>query len=410
METTTRSPHKPWLWLCLGGLALFLALLAEPSSHATAQTVPSPLTPTATETVTETATPVETVVERPTPTATMTATPTEVVSATATSSATATITVTVTSTPTVTATPTRTSVPLPTLDLIIYTVQPGETLSSIARRYYTTVSLLVSLNNLSNPNRIYVGQRLRIPRPPRAPLPYVRPTPTPIPADSAPDSAADFVNPFTRYWPTPSGALDLFSPVQGVMYHSPLEVIGFSQSDAEGIVVQLVDEDGNLLAERETIGGAGLNYDFFQTYLRFDVTETQPALLRIFTVAQGAGADEVVEIPLTLLPGQRTLDMIAPLVGEVLCDSLYAAGYATSLSDQLVLTIGSRTRVEELEKVDLTAKGRYGSFTFSQDYVVAKAEPLLIGAYTLDEAGLFTDFTRIPVTIYGADSEVCGYQ
>ena len=45
---------------------------------------------------------------------------------------------------------------------IAYTVQPGDTLSAIAVRYNTTVSQLVTLNNIQNPNLIYVGQVLEI--------------------------------------------------------------------------------------------------------------------------------------------------------------------------------------------------------------------------------------------------------
>ena len=42
----------------------------------------------------------------------------------------------------------------------VHVVQAGDTLSSIARRYGTTVSALVALNNLPSANTIYVGQRL----------------------------------------------------------------------------------------------------------------------------------------------------------------------------------------------------------------------------------------------------------
>lgn len=44
-----------------------------------------------------------------------------------------------------------------------YSVQPGDTLSGIAARHGTTVSTLVSLNGIANPNRIYVGQTIRLP-------------------------------------------------------------------------------------------------------------------------------------------------------------------------------------------------------------------------------------------------------
>ncbi len=46
---------------------------------------------------------------------------------------------------------------------IVYTVRAGDTLALIARRYNTTVAVLAQLNGIANPNRIYIGQRLRVP-------------------------------------------------------------------------------------------------------------------------------------------------------------------------------------------------------------------------------------------------------
>lgn len=45
-----------------------------------------------------------------------------------------------------------------------YEVQPGETLTQIARRYNLTVEELAALNGISDPNSIQVGQRIRVPR------------------------------------------------------------------------------------------------------------------------------------------------------------------------------------------------------------------------------------------------------
>ncbi|MGL5694236.1 MAG: GH25 family lysozyme [Peptostreptococcaceae bacterium] len=47
-------------------------------------------------------------------------------------------------------------------ETIYYTVQNGDTLSIIAKRYNTTVAELCLINNISNPNLIYVGQVLKI--------------------------------------------------------------------------------------------------------------------------------------------------------------------------------------------------------------------------------------------------------
>lgn len=45
---------------------------------------------------------------------------------------------------------------------IIYTVKRGDTLSELALRYGTTVQSIANLNNISNVNLIYIGERLRI--------------------------------------------------------------------------------------------------------------------------------------------------------------------------------------------------------------------------------------------------------
>lgn len=44
-----------------------------------------------------------------------------------------------------------------------YTVKKGDTLSEIAQKYGTTVSKLVSLNHIKDPDKIYVGQKIKLP-------------------------------------------------------------------------------------------------------------------------------------------------------------------------------------------------------------------------------------------------------
>lgn len=45
---------------------------------------------------------------------------------------------------------------------VIYTVQAGDTLTSIAKKFGTTYQELARKNNIANPNVIYVGQKLKI--------------------------------------------------------------------------------------------------------------------------------------------------------------------------------------------------------------------------------------------------------
>jgi lipoprotein-anchoring transpeptidase ErfK/SrfK len=69
----------------------------------------------------------------------------------------------------------------------IYTVNPGDTLGTIAGRFGTTVATLMRANSLNNPNFVYTGQRLNIPgsistQPAPNPVPAPAPAPAPLPA------------------------------------------------------------------------------------------------------------------------------------------------------------------------------------------------------------------------------------
>lgn len=48
------------------------------------------------------------------------------------------------------------------LNHILYTVKPRDTLTAISRRYNVSINSIVELNDISNPNLIYVGEILRI--------------------------------------------------------------------------------------------------------------------------------------------------------------------------------------------------------------------------------------------------------
>ncbi len=71
---------------------------------------------------------------------------------------------------------------VPILAQTSYTVQPGDTLSAIARRFNSSVAAIAQANNIVNPNLIYVGQQLIIPGATGgAPAPAPQPGPVPAP-------------------------------------------------------------------------------------------------------------------------------------------------------------------------------------------------------------------------------------
>ncbi len=71
--------------------------------------------------------------------------------------------------------------PLPTWTPVVYTVQPGDSLSGIALRFDVPLADLAAANGIDDPNVIRAGQRLVIPGPTREPTATVPPTATPTP-------------------------------------------------------------------------------------------------------------------------------------------------------------------------------------------------------------------------------------
>jgi LysM repeat protein len=86
-----------------------------------------------------------------------------------------------------TATFTATTVPAPTTT---YTVQRGDTLFKIAARFNTTVSTLLRLNRINNPNLIFIGQRLQLPAAAATPT-VATPVGTTLPLTATPTPTTD---------------------------------------------------------------------------------------------------------------------------------------------------------------------------------------------------------------------------
>lgn len=67
--------------------------------------------------------------------------------------------------PTASPSPTAAPTPIPTAKAATYIVQPGDTLNAIAQQFGTTLAALAEANQITDVNRIDVGQSLVIPAP-----------------------------------------------------------------------------------------------------------------------------------------------------------------------------------------------------------------------------------------------------
>ena len=71
-------------------------------------------------------------------------------------------------TPTAAPTPTAEPTPEPTPKLVIYTVKAGDQLLRIAKQFGVTQEEIMKLNGIKDPNKILIGQKLKIPPKPKA--------------------------------------------------------------------------------------------------------------------------------------------------------------------------------------------------------------------------------------------------
>lgn len=101
--------------------------------------------------------------------------------------------------------PTATAEPAPTAGPVVYTVQRGDTLYGIARRFHVTVYSLLQANTLYNPNLLYTGQQLVIPS-------YAPPTPTLPPTETPTPGPTPTPEPTSTPEPTPTPVPPGFLP------------------------------------------------------------------------------------------------------------------------------------------------------------------------------------------------------
>ena len=211
-------------------------------------------------------------------------------------------------------------------------------------------------------------------------------------------------------WTDPPLPIEVFSPVGNGLYHSPIEVVGFSQTFEGNVNLRLTDDEGNVLAERSTTGGSVDGFAFFHSYLRFTVTEPITGMLEIFeTSAQDGSEINTVTIPLTLLPGQRVIDINNPTLGQAVCAPVVVAGYSNTFEASMLVELVDRSGATLNQTIASGGNlGIYAEFLAALENDTSEAQALLVGAYEEAASGAGpVDHTRYPVTLYPAGSAEC---
>lgn len=214
----------------------------------------------------------------------------------------------------------------------------------------------------------------------------------------------------TVVWSNPAQAIEVFSPVANGLYHSPIVVNGFSQTFEGNVNLRLTDKDGQVLAERNTQGGSVDGFAFFDSYLRFTVGEMISGTLEVFETSAKDGSEiNKVAIPMTLLPGQRVIDINNVTPGGAVCAPVVVAGYSNTFEASLLVELVNRSG-STLNQTSATGGnlGVYAEFLATLESEESEAQALLVGAYEEAASGDGpVDRTRYPVTLYPAGSEEC---
>ncbi len=228
-------------------------------------------------------------------------------------------------------------------------------------------------------------------------------TPTTTPVATPTPSA-------TAVWSAPAQAIEVFSPVQAGLYHSPIVVNGFSQTFEGNVNLRLTDQHGQVLAERHTLGGSVDGFDFFDSYLRFTVSEMISATVEIFETSAMDGSEiHKVSIPVVLLPGQRVIDLNSPPLGAQLCNPVFVRGYSNTFEANVVVTLQLRNGTPLALTTAMGGNlGIYADFSTLISHTVTAPQPILVSAYEVSPAGFgLVDQAVTPIELHPAGSAVC---
>lgn len=225
-------------------------------------------------------------------------------------------------------------------------------------------------------------------------------------------------------WSDPAVPIELFSPLPGERYRSPVDVNGFSRTFEGNVYLRLLDAGGNVIGQHRARGGmtgflvgsapsATVNssgYDFFHGYVRFEVTEEISATLQVY---EAAAPDQppisLVAVPIALEPGQRFIDLNHPAPGSAVCGRVPVAGYSNTFEANVNVELTARDgSVLERSNTMGGNLGIYAEFAAYFDYEATGPLAALVGAYEVSPRdGVLVDHTRVPVSLYPPGDPAC---
>jgi hypothetical protein len=167
--------------------------------------------------------------------------------------------------------------PTSTVEVITYYVQSGDTLGTIAAAYEIRMADILAVNDIDNPDQLFVGQKIYIPTgplPTQAPPMTITPTLTPTLTATLPATAG----------PQPSATITAQGEPAGMQI---VTVIGAGNLDSERVLLKRSGSGELALAGWQLTDEDGHVYTFPQ------LTLYQDGAVNVYT---GLGQDTVVDL------------------------------------------------------------------------------------------------------------------
>ncbi len=203
-----------------------------------------------------------------------------------------------------------------------------------------------------------------------------------------------------RAWSLPAQALEVFTPVPGGLYHSPIEVIARTPEASGFLIMRLVDDQGNVLATAVETGGDV--HGFLFTSLSFiapPAGQPQRAVLEFCELGFEGRQQGGVRLPITIASGPRAVYVAEPTAGEASADPIRVSGCAQAYEGTIVLV--AETRFGQRLGRAVAAGGVFDHAEFSGELnVAAPCLEVLVSVFAPTPSDHKTiDLIRIPVLL-----------
>lgn len=199
----------------------------------------------------------------------------------------------------------------------------------------------------------------------------------------------------------PEPLLEVFTPIPGCLYHSPIEVIVRAPKPGAVLLVRLLNTKGDQLAVQLTTSADA--HGFFRLSLPFDDPwdglpgRPQLAVLECREVECRTAVPRAIRVPMAIFAGPRAVHVVEPRAGATATDPIRISGSA--LAYEGTVCVLAETRFGQRIGRAVAAGGVFDHADFASELHVAAFCPEVLVSIFAAAPGdyIAVDPIRIPV-------------